>query len=132
MYNQWLTYDFGQTMPIGRLCIRWDDFKNITYGASSVRVDTSLDGAAWDEGAVTYDESMGMPDPTMDKDDLHNLTLDELCFRRATFRGRVATTPRQGAWRFRGDESRCRRGRGREPSVETSRGDAAGGATRIV
>ena len=47
VYNQWLSYDFGQNMPIGRLCIRWDDFKNITYGAESIRVDTSVDGGNW-------------------------------------------------------------------------------------
>ena len=47
VYNQWLTYDFGYKRPIGALCIRWDDFKNITYGAESIRVDTSVDGGNW-------------------------------------------------------------------------------------
>ena len=42
--DQWLEYDFGYVTPIGQVCIRWDDFKNITYGAESIRVDTSLAG----------------------------------------------------------------------------------------
>ena len=40
---------------------------------------------------------------------------------------RVAATPRLATWRFRGDESRRRRGWRRGGSVETSRGDAAAG-----
>ena len=48
-------YDFGYVTPIGQVCIRWDDFKNITYGATSVRLDTSVDGHVFTPGP-TYDE----------------------------------------------------------------------------
>ena len=92
--DQWLQYDFGYVTPVGQLCLRWDDFKNITYGATSVRVDTSTDGTTWIDGK-TYDEFNSglmpgdMPNPYSTRrvasayaigQPLENVTLDDLCF----------------------------------------------------
>ena len=92
--DQWLQYDFGYVTPVGQLCLRWDDFKNITYGATSVRVDTSTDGTTWIDGK-TYDEfNSGLmpgdqPNPYSTRrvasayaigQPLENVTLDDLCF----------------------------------------------------
>ena len=87
--NQWLSYDLGRGgRSVGALCLRWDDFKNITYGATSVRVDTSVDGVTWAAGD-TYTTADGMMEPTGYRPRHHvlntdgyavNTPLEDLCF----------------------------------------------------
>ena len=79
--DQWLSYDFGVIQEVGQVCIRWDDFKNITYGAESVRIDTSLDGVVWSEGATTYTSTNSRLCPgDVDRALLVNASLSDLCF----------------------------------------------------
>ncbi len=94
VYDQWLSYDFGMVTPVGQLCLRWDDFKNITYGATSVRIDTSTDGTTWVDGATYTSANSGLepgdqPNPYSTRriasayaagQPLENVTLDDLCF----------------------------------------------------
>ena len=94
VYDQWLSYDFGMVTPVGQLCLRWDDFKNITYGATSVRIDTSTDGTTWVDGATYTSSNSGLepgdqPNPYSTRriasayaagQPLENVTLDDLCF----------------------------------------------------